>query len=114
MNTFFAIMTIKPLIRERKRIKASLQAKTGLPKKRTAFTLGIVSRLTEQKGFALFSYMMERLMKKPVQLYVLGDGEEEYRNMFLSYQEQYPDKVYVQLDYTDEMAKYIYAAAMRY
>ena len=52
---------------------------------------------------------MERLMKKPVQLYVLGDGEEEYRNMFLSYQEQYPDKVYVQLDYTDEMAKYIYA-----
>ena len=44
-------------------------------------------------------------MKKPVQLYVLGDGEEEYRNMFLSYQEQYPDKVYVQLDYTDEMAK---------
>ena len=40
--------------------------------------------MTEQKGFALFSYMMERLMKKPVQLYVLGDGEEEYRNMFLS------------------------------
>ena len=93
----------------KKKNKASLQAKTGLPKKRTAFTLGIVSRLTEQKGFALFSYMMERLMKKPVQLYVLGDGEEEYRNMFLSYQEQYPDKVYVQLDYTDEMAKYIYA-----
>ena len=29
--------------------------------------------------------------------------------MFLSYQEQYPDKVYVQLNYTDEMAKYIYA-----
>ena len=75
----------------KKKNKASLQAKTGLPKKRTAFTLGIVSRLTEQKGFALFSYMMERLMKKPVQLYVLGDGEEEYRNMFLSYQEQYPD-----------------------
>ena len=53
----------------KKKNKASLQAKTGLPKKRTAFTLGIVSRLTEQ----------------------------------------YPDKVYVQLDYTDEMAKYIYA-----
>lgn len=93
----------------KKKNKAALQAKAGLPKKRTAFTLGIVSRLTEQKGFALFSYMMERLMKQPIQLYVLGDGEEEYRNMFLSYQKQYPDKVYVQLNYTDEMAKYIYA-----
>lgn len=49
------------------------------------------------------------MKKLNLQLYVLGDGEEEYRNMFLSYQEQYPDKVYVQLDYTDEMAKYIYA-----
>ena len=81
MNTFLAIMMIKHLIKERKRIKRLLQAKAGLPKKRTAFTLGIVSRLTEQKGFALFSYMMERLMKKPVQLYVLrrwGRGISKY------------------------------------
>lgn len=53
MNTFLAI-TMKTFDKGKKKNKAALQAKAGLPKKRTAFTLGIVSRLTEQKGFALF------------------------------------------------------------
>ena len=39
----------------KKKNKAALQEKAGLPKKRTAFTLGIVSRLTEQKGCLLYT-----------------------------------------------------------
>lgn len=88
--------------------RGALQEKTGLAKKKV-FTMGIVSRLTDQKGFALFTDIMDRLLKMPLQLYVLGDGEETYRNMFLSAKAKYPKKVFVQFDYNDEMAKAIYA-----
>lgn len=98
----------KDFVKGKKKNKTELQKKTGLPRKKV-FALGIISRLTDQKGFSLFSYMMDRLMELPVQLYVLGDGEECYRNLFLSYQEKYPKQIYVQPAYTDEMAKCIYA-----
>ena len=88
--------------------KSMLQSKASMPKKKV-FAMGIVSRLTEQKGFSLLAPVMEKIMKMPVQIYVLGDGEEYCRRMFLDFQEKYPDQVYVQPEYTDEMAKYIYA-----
>ena len=44
--------------------------------------IGIVSRLTDQKGFDLIAYMMDELCQQDVQLVVLGTGEERYENMF--------------------------------
>ena len=44
--------------------------------------IGVVSRLTDQKGFDLIAYMMDELCQLDVQLVVLGTGEERYENMF--------------------------------
>ena len=47
-----------------------------------AMMLGVVSRLTDQKGFDLIAYMMDELCQDAIQLVVLGTGEEKYENMF--------------------------------
>ena len=44
--------------------------------------IGIVSRLTDQKGFDLIAYVMDELCQDGVQLVVLGTGDERYENMF--------------------------------
>ena len=43
--------------------------------------IGIVSRLTDQKGFDLISYMMDEMCQDAVQFVILGTGEERYENM---------------------------------
>ena len=44
--------------------------------------IGIVSRLTDQKGFDLIAYVMDELCQDNVQIVVLGTGQEQYENMF--------------------------------
>ena len=96
----------------KKKNKAALQAKAGLPKKRTAFTLGIVSRLTEQKGFALVDYMMDELLSSgKFAIVALGTGEERYENMFRYYESRYPDRLKANIMYSEEAAHRIYAAS---
>ena len=55
--------------------------------------IGIVSRLTDQKGFDLIAYMMEEMCQQDLQLVVLGTGEEKYENMFRHFAWKYPNKV---------------------
>ena len=56
--------------------------------------IGVVSRLTDQKGFDLVNYVMDELCQDSIQLVVLGTGEERYENMFRhfawKYQARYP------------------------
>ena len=54
--------------------------------------IGVVSRLTDQKGFDLVAYVMDELCQDNVQLMVLGTGEEQYENMFRHFAWKYPGK----------------------
>ena len=54
----------------------------GLPEAEDRICLGVVARLTEQKGLDLLGPVMEGLLKLPVQLYVLGGGQPEYVRIF--------------------------------
>ena len=99
---------IKDRIPARKSNKLALQKKTGLVQDEEIFTLGIVSRLTDQKGFDLFSDIMDELMGNRIQLYVLGGGQREYEDLFDSFRDRYPDQIYLNTVYSDEMAKMIY------
>ena len=56
--------------------------------------IGIVSRMTSQKGFDLVAYIMDELLAtEDVQLAVLGTGEEQYQDMFRYFTQKYPDKI---------------------
>lgn len=93
----------------KKKNKICLQNKTGLPTGKSIFTACIISRLTDQKGLDLLEYVMGRFMEQNVQLYILGGGEERYENMFSGLKKKYPDKIFVNFSYDDELAKMMYA-----
>ncbi|MCJ7726408.1 MAG: glycogen synthase [Acidimicrobiia bacterium] len=55
---------------------------------------GVVSRLTDQKGFDLFEEAVVPLIEQQsAQLAVVGTGAEEFEDLFTSLAEQYPDRV---------------------
>ena len=89
--------------------KLALQKKTGLSSGSEHFTMGIVSRLTSQKGYDLLKDVLDDFFETGAQLYVLGEGEEKVESIFLSYQEKYPQQVFIEHNYSDVIAKAIYA-----
>ncbi len=91
--------------------KEALQVSMGLPKKKDAFLIGMVSRLTEQKGFDLVAYVMEEMLATMnVQFVVLGTGEYRFEEMFHYFQGKYPDKISAYIGYSEEKAHQIYAS----
>ncbi len=91
--------------------KIQMQKNLGLPISDDTFMIGIVSRMTDQKGFDLIAYVMEEMLNSmDVQFAVLGTGEARYEDMFRYFQDKYPDKVHAYIGYSEERANQIYAA----
>lgn len=106
-----ANFSVDNVVEGKKKNKAALQKKANLPVKADTFLVGIVSRMTNQKGFDLVSYMMDEILSTlNIQFVVLGTGEERYQNMFQYFHDKYPDKLSVHIGYSEERAHEIYAA----
>lgn len=90
--------------------KKRLQAELGLPVDENKMMIGIVSRLTDQKGFDLVAYKIEELCAGGAQIVVLGTGDEKYENLFRHYAWKYPDRMSAQIYFSNEMSHKIYAA----
>ena len=102
----------KDAVSGKKENKVALQKELGLPVREDAFLIGIVSRMTSQKGFDLIGCVLDQLLTEmDIQLVVLGSGESQYENMFHHYQSKYPDKVSVHIGFTEERSHHIYAAS---
>lgn len=90
--------------------KTALQEELGLPKDPKTMMIGMVSRMTDQKGFNLVEYVMDEMCQDNVQFVVLGTGEDRYENMFRHFAWKYPDKVSAHIYYSEAMSHKIYAA----
>lgn len=90
--------------------KLKLQEELGLPVDGDKLMIGIVSRLTDQKGFELVAYKIEELCEGGAQVVVLGTGDEKYENLFRHYAWKYPDRFSAQIYFSNEMSHKIYAA----
>jgi starch synthase len=97
--------------KEKIKNKRALQRELGLEEDDNRMMIGVVSRLTDQKGFDLIQYVMEDLCSDAVQLVVLGTGEERYENMFRHFAWKYPGKVAALIYYSEPMSHKIYAAS---
>ena len=95
--------------KEKVKNKKALQAELGLPVDEKKFMVGIVSRLTDQKGLDLIQCVMDELCGEDMQLVVLGTGDERYENMFRHYAWKYQDRVSAQIYYSDALSRKIYA-----
>ena len=101
---------VKNFRKEKIKNKRGLQRELGLAEDDKKFMIGIVSRLTDQKGFDLIDYVIEEICAEDTQLVVLGTGEERYENLFRHFEWKYHDRVSANIFYSNERSHKIYAA----
>ena len=96
--------------KEKIKNKRALQRELGLTQNDSTFMVGIVSRLTGQKGFDLIAHMMDEICQNDIQIVALGTGEEKYENMFRHFAWKYQGKVSANIFYSEPLSHRVYAA----
>lgn len=92
--------------------KAHLQQRMGVAVDNKKFLIGIVSRLTEQKGFDLLEPIIGHMFKNlPVQLVVVGDGEPRYKEMLYRAKEKYPESIGYHFNFDHTLPYLVFAGA---
>ena len=91
--------------------KAALQERVGLPVREDVPLVGIVSRLTDQKGFQLVVDQLNTMMQLDLQIVLLGTGYADFENAFAWFGHVYPDKMSANITFDLELAQQIYAAS---
>jgi starch synthase len=92
--------------------KRKLLAELGLEARGRTPLLGIVTRLTKQKGIDLFFEVLPALFsQRDVQLVAVGSGEARYERFFAELQERFPRQVVAYRGYSDALAHRVEAAA---
>lgn len=91
--------------------KLDLQAELGLPVKKEIPMVGIVSRLVSHKGLDLVLRVIHDILNLPLQLVILGTGDEEYETALTNIREQYPEKMSVTVAFDSALASRIYGAS---
>ncbi len=109
-NALAAKYDIKTFKKNRIKNKIALQNKLGLPEDPNVYMIGIVSRLTDQKGLDLIDRVMNDIMTDGTQLVVLGTGDRRYEEMFKYYQGIHPAKLSANIYFSDELSHQIYGA----
>ena len=91
--------------------KLKLQEELGLAVDKKKYMIGLISRLTDQKGLDLINHVMEGIIDDYTRFVVIGTGDPQYENMFRHYAWKYPDRVSANICYSDDLAHKLYAAA---
>ncbi|MBL7080986.1 MAG: glycogen synthase GlgA [Candidatus Omnitrophica bacterium] len=89
--------------------KEALCKLSKLPSRSDIPLLGIVSRLTQQKGFDILSEAMEEICSLPLQLVILGTGELNYHRILERLARKFPKKLRTFLKFDNVLAHKIYA-----
>lgn len=96
--------------KEKSKNKKALQQELGLAVNDKVFMMGIVSRLTDQKGLDLVDYVIEEICAPDTQFVVLGTGDAKYENLFRHFEWKYKDRVSANIYYSNERSHRIYAS----
>ncbi len=97
---------------EKRKNKQALLRKLGLAYAGNVPLVGMVTRLSYQKGIELlYESLPAVLATESIQLVVLGTGEVRYVSFFESLQKQFPDRVRFYEGFHEEMAHWIEAGA---
>lgn len=91
--------------------KISLQKELGLNVDAEAPIIGMVTRLVKQKGIDILLARLEEIIKKNLQIVILGTGDKHYEDMLYEIKTVYPKKISVNIMFADRLARKIYAAS---
>lgn len=90
--------------------KRAMQDELGLPNSAVPL-IGVIGRLTPQKGFDLLVEIIPELMALGVQLAILGTGDQELEGRFLNAQARYPQQIGVSIGFDEGLAHRVEAGA---
>ena len=91
--------------------KLALQKELGLEQDEGKFVLGLISRLTNQKGLDLVSAVIPQVLDGNTQIVVLGTGDKVYEDTFRGYEDAYKGTFSACIQYDESRAHRIYAGA---
>lgn len=91
--------------------KLKLQEQLGILVSPDIPLIGIVSRLTPQKGLDLVTCVAQEIISAGAELVVLGTGSPEIENAFVNLAEQYKGRVSANIAFNNELSHKIYAGA---
>lgn len=94
--------------------KADLQRYFGLPEEPRVPLLGMVARLTEQKGIDLVEKAADDMLKLPVQIVILGEGDSNHHARLYAIRERYPKQVGLYIGFDETLAHKIEAGSDLY
>lgn len=98
------------VIAGKKANKKALRQEAGLPATNCPL-IGVVSRLSDQKGFDILAQAAEELLALDLQLVVLGTGDAKYETMLVQLQKEFPGKVAAFIRFDERLAHRIYAGS---
>ena len=96
-------------IRNKKACKRSLQYQLGLRVADDVMLIGIVTRLTWQKGMHLILDKLTNIMNQDVQLVILGSGDNYIESELKKIESTYPHRAVFYCGYNEELSHRIYA-----
>lgn len=73
--------------------------------------IGMITRLTDRKGFDMISAVIDKLMTLDIFLVVLGTGEPKYHRFLENVKMRFPHKFGLNLSYSNRMAHLILAGS---
>ena len=91
--------------------KLALQKELGLEEDAGKFVIGLISRLTDQKGLDLVNAIIPQVLDGNTQVVVLGTGDRRYEDAFRSYEHAYHGSFSACIQYDEARAHRIYAGA---
>ncbi len=103
--------SISNVLDQKKENKRRLQEELGLVQDDHKFVIGLISRLTDQKGLDLVNAILPQVMDEHTQFVVLGTGDQAYEDSFRYYESAYKGNVCSNIMYDETRAHRIYAGA---
>lgn len=108
-KALFTNYTIRATAKRREN-KVGLQKLMGLPVVDKP-VIGMVTRLTTQKGIDLVIEVLDEILALDVQVVVLGTGEFKFENALKEYSANYPTKLATAIYFSGDIASKIYAGS---
>ena len=89
--------------------RSELLKMCGLEASDETMVIGMVGRLTSQKGLDLVQCVLNDILEKDVRMIVLGTGDYDYEQMFMRAKWEHPDKISTNIMFSADLANKIYA-----
>ena len=96
-------------IKNKKANKKALQESLGLDVDDNKMVIGLISRLTNQKGLDIVNDVIPGVMDGNTQVVVLGTGDARYEDTFRYYEDKYKGSFCAYIAYNENVAHNIYA-----